>query len=147
VTVHLRVSAWTNAQDVEMSGADGVASGEILSLFWYHLHRLTAHCAVSGCQVGDTYSSDMLPHHKPPYFAHEKSVLVQHQIKDKNGMLITPPELYGKLSLLGPGFTLDLHQQEQEPAILGLQGLFSLLCINSLILFTYTSTGLSCQCR
>jgi hypothetical protein len=50
-------------------------------------------------------------------------------------------------SLLGPGFTLDLHQQEQEPAILGFQGLFPLLCINSLILFTYTSTGLSCQCR
>ncbi|KAJ7793362.1 hypothetical protein B0H14DRAFT_149719 [Mycena olivaceomarginata] len=98
-----RASTSTDAQDMEMSGADGAAS------------------AVSGREVGDTYSPDILPDHQAPYFAHEKSVLVQCQIKDKNGMLIAPHELYRGHSLLDLGFALDIHQQAQEPAALGFQ--------------------------
>jgi hypothetical protein len=44
-------------------------------------------------KVGDTYSPDMLPDHKGPYFSHEKSRLVQRQIKDENGNFIAPHEL------------------------------------------------------
>ncbi|KAJ7866004.1 hypothetical protein B0H14DRAFT_3133234 [Mycena olivaceomarginata] len=64
-------------EDVQMSGTDSVESPR---------------------KVGDTYSPDMLPDHKGPYFSHEKSRLVQRQIKDENGNLIAPHELYGKLT-------------------------------------------------
>jgi hypothetical protein len=40
----------------------------------------------------------MLPDHKGSYFSHEKSRLVQRQIKDENGNLIAPHELYGNLT-------------------------------------------------
>ncbi|KAJ7865049.1 hypothetical protein B0H14DRAFT_2574175 [Mycena olivaceomarginata] len=64
-------------EDVEMSGSDSAGSAR---------------------KVGDTYSPDMLPDHKVPYFSHEKSRLVQRQFKDENGNLIAPHELYGKLT-------------------------------------------------
>ncbi|KAJ7826790.1 hypothetical protein B0H14DRAFT_2595642 [Mycena olivaceomarginata] len=64
-------------ENVEMSGSDSAGSAR---------------------KVGDTYSPDMLPDHKVPYFSHEKSRLVQRQFKDENGNLIAPHELYGKLT-------------------------------------------------
>ncbi|KAF7372262.1 ATP-dependent DNA helicase [Mycena venus] len=72
-----RPSSSGEGEDVEMSGADSAGSTR---------------------KVGDTYSPDMLPDHKGPYFSHEKSRLVQRQIKDENGNLIAPHELYVKLT-------------------------------------------------
>ncbi|KAJ7721685.1 hypothetical protein B0H14DRAFT_3520579 [Mycena olivaceomarginata] len=54
--------------------------------------------AGSARKVSAMYSPDMLPNHKGPYFSHEKSRLVQHQIKDEKGNLIVPCELCGKLT-------------------------------------------------
>ncbi|KAJ7841933.1 hypothetical protein B0H14DRAFT_3869057 [Mycena olivaceomarginata] len=69
-----RANASTSGEgeDVQMSGTDSAESPR---------------------KVGDTYSPDMLPDHKGPYFSHEKSRLVQRQIKDENGNFIAPHEL------------------------------------------------------
>ncbi|KAJ7231605.1 hypothetical protein C8J57DRAFT_1250967 [Mycena rebaudengoi] len=49
-------------------------------------------------KVGDTYELDSLPDHRGPYFAHQESKLVQRDYRDVNGELITPGELYEKLT-------------------------------------------------
>ncbi|KAJ7913171.1 hypothetical protein B0H13DRAFT_2326569 [Mycena leptocephala] len=41
---------------------------------------------------------DCLPDHRGPYFAHQVSKLIQRNYKDVDGDLITPQELYGKLT-------------------------------------------------
>ncbi|KAJ7307886.1 hypothetical protein DFH08DRAFT_823969 [Mycena albidolilacea] len=65
---------------------------------WKCLGQIRFIAAGSARKVSDTYSPDMLPDHKVPYFSHEKSRLVQRQFKDENGNLIAPHELYGKLT-------------------------------------------------
>ncbi|KAJ7330809.1 hypothetical protein DFH08DRAFT_814896 [Mycena albidolilacea] len=65
---------------------------------WKCLGRIQFIAAGSARKFGDTYSPDMLPDHKVPYFPHEKSRLVQRQFKDENGNLIAPHELSGKLT-------------------------------------------------
>ena len=73
----------------------------------------------------------MLPDHKGPYFSHQNSRLVQRQIKDEDGQLIAPHELYGKLvegTLFSAQITLSTYiNKESNPRFLDTK-------VNSLLL-------------
>lgn len=49
-------------------------------------------------QIGDTYPPEKLPDHQGPYFAHDKTKLVQRDYRDVDSSLIAPYELYEKLT-------------------------------------------------
>ncbi|KAJ7200363.1 hypothetical protein GGX14DRAFT_660279 [Mycena pura] len=76
---------------------------------------------VSDRKVGDTYSPNLLPDHRGPYFAHKAAKLVQREYMDEDGHLISPDELYLKLTE-GTLFTATITfetfiiKEKQNPA-------------------------------
>ncbi|KAJ7257456.1 hypothetical protein C8J57DRAFT_550789 [Mycena rebaudengoi] len=53
---------------------------------------------MSDRKVGDTYSPNILPDHRGPYFAHKTAKVVQREYTDEEGINISPDELYLKLT-------------------------------------------------
>ncbi|KAJ7776562.1 hypothetical protein DFH07DRAFT_798577 [Mycena maculata] len=69
-------------------------------------------------KVGDAYDPDCLPDHRGPYFAHQKSKLIQRDYKDVDGDLIAPQEVYGKLTegtLFSAQITLHTYIWDGNP--------------------------------